>query len=66
MFSHVNGDSSSVSVAWVVSPWGSFSLFVLYRAKAEAKSLQCALSTTEEGVVDESTLLTWGYGTEQR
>lgn len=43
-----------------------FCFFLLYRAKAEAKRLQCALSTTEKGVFDESTLLTWGYGTKQR
>ena len=43
--------------------FGSYTLFFY---GAEAKRLQCATLATEEGLVDESTLLTWGYGTEQR
>lgn len=53
--------------SWVsISPCRSFSLFVLYKAKAEAKRLKCALLVIAEEVVDESRLLNWGYGTEQR
>lgn len=52
MLSPVNGvyHQHAPWFSWVlISPWRSFSLFLLYRAKAEAKRLQCALSTEESG-----------------
>lgn len=59
---------NQILFSWVsISPQGSFSLFVPYKPKQQIKGLECGLSTKEEEeVVDESRLLSWGYGTELR
>lgn len=51
---------------YLTCPGGSFGVILLYKAKATTKRPLCALLAAEVEVVDESTLLTWGYGTGQR
>lgn len=51
---------------YLTCPGGSFGVILLCKAKATTKRPLCALLAAEVEVVDESTLLTWGYGTGQR
>lgn len=63
------GPSTSASVPpphCLMCTGGSFGVILLCKAKAETKIPLCALLAAEVEVVDESTLLTWGYGTGQR